>query len=108
MDPIREASRKTLEGLLTMIPSEDPPVSKPTSFTNLKWMVTTCLADLEVMPVDKTNRWIGFVQGVLAVRGVLDVNEERNRTRPFFHEAYAAVGQEIPQSRDITMSETEE
>jgi hypothetical protein len=32
----------------------------------------------------KAHRWFAFVQGVLAERGALDVDLERDRTRPFF------------------------
>ena len=72
----------------------------PTSYDNLEWMVRTCLEDIESLPTDKISRWIGFVQGVLASRGDLDVNAERDRTRPFFHEAYTAIGQRIPETRE--------
>lgn len=34
---------------------------------------------------DKANRWLGFVQGVLTVAGLLSVEDERNYTRPLFH-----------------------
>ena len=36
-------------------------------------------------PFDKLNRWLGFVQGVLAVTGVIDVDEEREFSRPLLH-----------------------
>jgi len=39
-------------------------------------------------PLDKLGRWVGFVQGVLAANGVLDVDAERERTRPLFWTAY--------------------
>ncbi len=39
-------------------------------------------------PSDKMHRWLGFVQGVLAARGAIRVDEERNYTRPIFQELY--------------------
>lgn len=42
-------------------------------------------------PFDKMNRWLGFVQGVLIAADVLDVDDERNYTRPLFHELYERV-----------------
>lgn len=36
-------------------------------------------------PFDKLNRWLGFVQGVLAVTGAIDVDEERDFSRPLLH-----------------------
>lgn len=37
------------------------------------------------MPIDKIARWTGFIQGVLAARGLIDVDAERARTRPIFN-----------------------
>lgn len=36
-------------------------------------------------PFDKMNRWMGFVQGVLAAQGIIDVDAERDVTRPLLH-----------------------
>jgi hypothetical protein len=90
-DPLKTALLLTINGLYNQIPPDEVD-SGQTSFSNLKWMLETCIDDIDTMPVDKTSRWIGFVQGVLAARGFLDVNEELDRTRPFFHDAYMAMG----------------
>lgn len=39
-------------------------------------------------PFDKMNRWLGFVQGVLAVVGIIDVDQERDVTRPLLHKLH--------------------
>lgn len=49
-------------------------------------------------PADKTGRWIGFIQGVLFAEGLLDINTERDFTRPLFHAYYRENGIEIPPS----------
>ena len=36
-------------------------------------------------PFDKLNRWLGFVQGILAATGVIDVDDEREFSRPLLH-----------------------
>lgn len=36
-------------------------------------------------PFDKMSRWLGFAQGVLAAVGAIDVDEERDFTRPLLH-----------------------
>lgn len=59
-----------------------------TGSEHLRWMCKHLLKNIETFPVDKTGRWIGFIQGVLACRGLLDVDEERARTRPLFKRAY--------------------
>lgn len=37
-------------------------------------------------PLNKLNRWIGYIQGVLIERGVTTVNAEREWTRPLFRQ----------------------
>lgn len=44
------------------------------------------------------NFLLGHLQGVLIARGDLDMDEERNRTRPSFHSAYRQAGIEPPPS----------
>lgn len=39
----------------------------------------------EKYPFDKMNRWLGFTQGVLAAVGAIDVDLERDFTRPLLH-----------------------
>jgi hypothetical protein len=36
-------------------------------------------------PTDKLHRWLGFIQGVLSVTGIIDVDVERDYTRPLLH-----------------------
>lgn len=36
-------------------------------------------------PFDKMSRWLGFTQGVLAAVGAIDVDQERDFTRPLLH-----------------------
>lgn len=42
-------------------------------------------------PLDKMHRWLGFIQGVLAATCVIDVDKEREFTRPLFHAVYGQV-----------------
>lgn len=97
--PLRGALRAVLDGLRTNIPDNDGDGSE-TSFVNLRWMADKCLSEIDTLPLDKLNRWVGFIQGVLAVRGLLNVSTERDRTRPLFHAAYREMGIEPPASAD--------
>lgn len=36
------------------------------------------------MPLNKLNRWLGYIQGTLIAWGKTTVNEERDWTRPLF------------------------
>ena len=58
---------------------------RKTSLRNLAWMCRTAIH--EPMSTDKASRWLGFVQGCLAMRGIIDVDDERDYSRSLFHEA---------------------
>ena len=63
---------------------------------NVEHLTALCDHALEkgqLYPYDKMCRWLGFVQGVLAVRGITDVDVERDYTRPLFHALY---GRAVP------------
>lgn len=96
-DHIRTALLITLDGLLEMIPAENDGYGA-TSNWNLRWMIEHAVDCLDDFPIDKTSRWIGFIQGVLAMKGCLDVEAERDRTRPIFHRAYTNAGIKIPKT----------
>ena len=65
---------------------------------HLAWMCETARAQAPGWPDDKTSRWLGFVQGVLTVQGLLTVAGEREFSRPLFHAAYAEHGRPVPPS----------
>lgn len=51
-------------------------------------LVSLCneaIANGKDYPFDKMNRWLGFTQGVLAATGLIDVDAEREYTRPLLH-----------------------
>lgn len=53
-----------------------------TSNKHLCWM----LHQISFMSVNdpKAHRWLGFVQGVMACKGLIDVDQERELTRAIF------------------------
>lgn len=65
---------------------------------HLQWMCRTMQDEGRTWPVDKLSRWLGFVQGVLVMQGVITVDEEREFSRPLFHAAYQADGRALPPS----------
>jgi hypothetical protein len=65
-------------------------------------MLWTLSEDSRHWPTDKTNRWIGFIQGCLFSEGKIDINTERDFTRPLFHSYYDAQGLAKPASVDVT------
>lgn len=48
-------------------------------------LCTEVIDNHQKYPFDKLSRWMGFVQGVLAVNGLISVEDERNFSRPFLH-----------------------
>ena len=66
------------------------------AFPHLRWMMQTCIDNIDAYPTDKLSRWIGYVQGVLICKGVTTTNDERNCSRALFHTAYESMGISIP------------
>lgn len=99
---LRDALRKTLEGLFDAVPAELPESRignrEGGQSDYLHQMINKALEEVDRWPVDKVGRWIGFVQGVLFENGALDIRAERDRTRPLFHAAYRELGIEPPES----------
>lgn len=105
VDPRHAATVAVVEGLLPAIEALrvsplDKRGQRETWADNLLWMTKEIAAHPE-WPIDKPSRWVGFIQGVLAVLGFMSVAEERNRTRSFFHRAYDLLGFRRPKTRSI-------
>ena len=63
------------------------------------WMLDQVKENSTTWPVDKLNRWIGFVQAILVLHEKVTVDQERERTRPLFHAYYHREGIVPPQSK---------
>lgn len=88
-------TRQLFERYLDVIDraSVDPFATDPRhSLENLAWMCNEAIKRAGELPLDKLSRWLGFVQGCLAMRGLIDVDSERNLSRPLFHSAYDSSG----------------
>jgi len=48
------------------------------------------------MTDDKISRWLGFIQGIMKVYNILDIETERNTTRALFHKVYSDNNIEKP------------
>lgn len=83
---LRRAYINTLDGLTADLLGKEFGTGK-TAAEHLRWMAREILCNIRTMPIDKMGRWVGFIQGVMAANGVLDVDAERDRTRPFFNPA---------------------
>jgi hypothetical protein len=104
-DPRAEASAEIFRRYLALLDgcTHDPLEAHPRlSIANLVWICEQGVAQAHVLPLDKISRWLGFVQGCLAMRGLSDVDVERDETRPIFHRAYERCGiiPPEPQAKD--------
>ena len=72
--------------------SEDVAGVSKGSLVYARWFVEHALERAPLLPLDKLARWTGFLQGVLANAGFLDVDMERDRTRGIFESAYKELG----------------
>jgi len=57
-----------------------------TNPVHLIWMLQQ-IKDNSEMSQTKRHRWLGYIQGVLVMKGVFNVEEEREYTRPIFNGA---------------------
>lgn len=64
----------------------EPTPGHPFDDSHLYWMLNELLYNKE-QSTTKKHRWLGFIQGVMAVKGYIEVNEERDLTRPYFRGA---------------------
>lgn len=79
------------ERYLTLLNVEPTRCDKnPTYTMHLAWMCKEMVMNLDdpEYPIDKAARWLGYIQGVLAVKKMIDVTEERDFSRPLFQGAY--------------------
>lgn len=64
--------------------ADNPDHDTTTELGHLLWMCEHCIEHIDSMPVDKYSRWLGYIQGCLITHGLTTVQEERDRTRPWF------------------------
>ena len=84
---LRAANVEVISGLYVLLQKETWGRGKWAA-SHLRWMCEYLMNEIGRMPPDKSGRWIGFIQGVMAAHGVIDVDAERERTRPIYAKAY--------------------
>lgn len=61
-------------------------------FHDEQFLLNFCDEAQNINNPDKLSRWVGFLQGVLIERGVLDVKFERELTREIYKPIYEELG----------------
>jgi hypothetical protein len=95
MSEVLEVTMLLFKRYLKILEDIDIQEGCETSKDHLEWMCRTALQHQDY-PIDKLSRWLGFVQGVLTARGKLSVDDERDYSKPLFHNAYEMDGHQIP------------
>lgn len=62
---------------------EDPDQGKAGA-NHLLWMLSELQDDSNQMSETKRHRWLGYIQGVMVMKNLINVENERNATRPIF------------------------
>ncbi len=68
-----------------VILQREPPDASETGASHLLWMLREIQHDWNGMSETKRHRWLGYVQGVMVMKGLITVEDERIRTRPMFN-----------------------
>lgn len=64
-------------------------------------MLTAIIVNGESWPMDKSSRWLGFIQAKLVQHKIITLDRERNDTRDIFHNIYQDNGLNVPESIDL-------
>jgi hypothetical protein len=101
--PIHQVNVNLAKRYLEVLLNNEPQQEEP-ECTGVDHLISMCrwIITHPDMIMDKQSRWIGFIQGVMAMRGFLSVQEERDHTRPMFHEAYIEMNMVVPVSVGVT------
>lgn len=71
----------------TAILLKQPADAKETGASHLLWMLSELQNDYSGMSETKRHRWLGYIQGVMVMKGLITVDDERTVTRPIFNGA---------------------
>jgi hypothetical protein len=101
MSNVRLATGQLFGRYYTMLMSGTPVLEGPSSKKQLMDLIGVALEGIDTLPIDKLNRWLGFIQATVVFNGLTTVQKERDFSRPLFHAAYEADGIAIPETVDI-------
>ncbi|AXH72424.1 MAG: hypothetical protein [Caudoviricetes sp.] len=95
-DATLEVCRRYIE-ILTPLQDIEKDSLESTSNSHLISMCETIISN-DSLSEDKISRWLGFIQGVIVMKGYTTVNTERDFSRPMFHRVYKENGISIPKN----------
>lgn len=108
--PVVEASFKVLDHLKTIIQKNDKIIHDNNSFHYsenvyapllIEALIDYTKQDANNIGINAMSLRLGLIQGYMVAFNYIDVEEERNFTRPIFHEAYKKIGIIPPKSVSV-------
>lgn len=112
--PVTKASIEVLEGLKIIIQHREtyvaidengPTINEDMVFTSSSKAIVTTLEEADTLSIAELSLRVGVIQGYLTYHQYIDVNGERDRTRPIFHKAYREINVIPPASVSINTKE---
>lgn len=82
---LRKINKKLFKRYLNILRNEDLKKEQLNIVYKLSLMG---IKNIKELPVDKSSRWLGFVQGVLFSFNLINLEEERNFSRILFQKHY--------------------
>lgn len=67
-------------------------IIKGKNFKDEEFLLNFCDSALTLTNPDKLSRWVGYIQGVLIERGILDTKFERDVSREIYKPIYERLG----------------
>ena len=108
--PVTKASIEVLKGLKIIIQHRETyvaidqngaTINEDMVFTSASNAIAVTLEDADALSIEELNLRVGVIQGYLIYHRYIDVNGERDRTRPIFHKAYREIDIIPPDSVSI-------
>lgn len=84
MDELMEAHRFMMKRYQNIIEKQN--------FDDKIFLLNFCEKSLEIKNPDKLSRWVGFIQGTLIERDVINVTFERDLSRQIYKPIYEFLG----------------
>lgn len=53
----------------------------------------------------KIGKWLGYIEGILIANKITTVDEERDYSRPYYHQYYKEMNINIPTTTDVMQRE---
>lgn len=118
-EPLIKASNEVLQNLKDIISSKsalrqemvegsgNASCHQKEIYSYVSDIIETTMKYSRHLGVEKTSLQLGYIQGFMVAKSLLDVDKEREKTRPIFHRAYRELGMVSPPSFGVKRGEVD-